>query len=310
LSCGETKTEEIPALGHKYSTEWTIDKQPTTTEEGSKSHHCTVCGDKTDITVIPKINASSANISTSVQNGENTPQTTLGTSTADLINNELTADEAAAVAGGADLKFYLSVEDGQSTISSTDKALIESILGQKVAGATVGQYLDISLLKKIGTASPVKITDTKVGIKITIKIPDSLKKAGSTGTRTYRIVRVHNGVATVIDGIYNEADGTFTFITDEFSTYALVYSDTLPSNGGSTGTGTTGTTETTGAEGTDTTSTVANTQDNTSVTSENANAAATGDNTSMAWLFVLLLLSGSTVVVTVRRKKRKTAENE
>lgn len=55
-SCGAVvKTEEIPSLGHKYSTKWTIDKQATCTEEGSKSHHCTVCGANKDITVIPKL---------------------------------------------------------------------------------------------------------------------------------------------------------------------------------------------------------------------------------------------------------------
>lgn len=31
---------------------WTIDVAPTCTEDGSKSHHCTVCGEKTDVTVI------------------------------------------------------------------------------------------------------------------------------------------------------------------------------------------------------------------------------------------------------------------
>ena len=39
---------------HKFSSEWTIDKATTCTEEGSKSHHCTVCGERNDITVIPK----------------------------------------------------------------------------------------------------------------------------------------------------------------------------------------------------------------------------------------------------------------
>lgn len=52
--CGETKTEPIPKTEHTYSEEWTIDKQPTCSEAGSKSHHCTVCGEKGDITAIPK----------------------------------------------------------------------------------------------------------------------------------------------------------------------------------------------------------------------------------------------------------------
>ena len=46
-------TEAIKATGHKYSTEWTIDVAPTDTTPGSKSHHCTVCDAKTDVTEIP-----------------------------------------------------------------------------------------------------------------------------------------------------------------------------------------------------------------------------------------------------------------
>ncbi len=47
--CGDVLVE---AHGHSYSDEWTVDVEPTHTTDGSKSHHCTVCGDKTDITVI------------------------------------------------------------------------------------------------------------------------------------------------------------------------------------------------------------------------------------------------------------------
>ena len=46
-------TESIKATGHKYSTEWTTDVAPTDTTPGSKSHHCTVCDAKTDVTEIP-----------------------------------------------------------------------------------------------------------------------------------------------------------------------------------------------------------------------------------------------------------------
>ena len=53
-NCTTTKTETIQALGHDYSSEWTIDKEATCKEEGSKSHHCTRCDDKKDVTTIPK----------------------------------------------------------------------------------------------------------------------------------------------------------------------------------------------------------------------------------------------------------------
>ena len=51
--CDGTKTETVNALGHNYSEAWTVDKAATCTEKGSKSHRCTRCDDKADITEIP-----------------------------------------------------------------------------------------------------------------------------------------------------------------------------------------------------------------------------------------------------------------
>ena len=52
--CHETKTKTIKALDHDYSKEWTIDQEAICQQEGSKSHHCTRCDSKKDVTVIPK----------------------------------------------------------------------------------------------------------------------------------------------------------------------------------------------------------------------------------------------------------------
>ena len=52
--CDYTTYMEISALGHKYSNEWTIDVEPTCTSTGSKSHHCTECDSKTDVTRIDR----------------------------------------------------------------------------------------------------------------------------------------------------------------------------------------------------------------------------------------------------------------
>ena len=48
----ECESELTKPLGHNYSTDWTIDFEPTCTEAGSKSHHCTRCNSKADETVI------------------------------------------------------------------------------------------------------------------------------------------------------------------------------------------------------------------------------------------------------------------
>ena len=52
--CCDSRTEAIPAAGHSFSADWTIDEEATCAKEGSKSHHCSVCGSVTDITAIPK----------------------------------------------------------------------------------------------------------------------------------------------------------------------------------------------------------------------------------------------------------------
>lgn len=55
-SCGDTYTETIAKLGHKYSSSYTVDKKATCAEAGSKSRHCTRtgCTAKTSVTAIAK----------------------------------------------------------------------------------------------------------------------------------------------------------------------------------------------------------------------------------------------------------------
>lgn len=55
--CDNMNIDPIEKLGHSFSEEWTIDKEATCLEEGSKSHHCTRdgCDEKDDVTVIPKL---------------------------------------------------------------------------------------------------------------------------------------------------------------------------------------------------------------------------------------------------------------
>ena len=50
--CGDKVTEKIPATGHSFADEFTVDTEPTCTTEGSKSKHCTKCNEKTEVTTI------------------------------------------------------------------------------------------------------------------------------------------------------------------------------------------------------------------------------------------------------------------
>lgn len=54
-------------------------------------------------------------------------------------------------------------------------------------------------------------------------------------TRTYYIVRNHNGVLEVLDTVLSEDNKSLTFSSDKFSTYAIAYVDTLSLDSPQTG---------------------------------------------------------------------------
>ncbi|HBW64482.1 MAG TPA: hypothetical protein DEF64_05225 [Ruminococcaceae bacterium] len=52
IACSTDIDVDVPVRVHDYSDEWTVDVEAAC-KDGSKSHHCTRCDAKTDITVIP-----------------------------------------------------------------------------------------------------------------------------------------------------------------------------------------------------------------------------------------------------------------
>ena len=112
---------------------------------------------------------------------------------------------------------WLDIQDMSATVPQAEKDIVQNAS----ANFTVGLYLDINLFKKVGGNAATKITETNGTVKASILIPESLWKAG----RTFEIIRVHDGVPTVITGTYDENTHVFTFETDKFSTYALAYND-------------------------------------------------------------------------------------
>ena len=142
-------------------------------------------------------------------------------SAADQLLNlaKLSEDENKAVKAGNKTQFVLSASG--MTPTKEEIALIQSVLGNNV----IGQYLNLNLTLKISGRADRQITDLSAPMYIAITIPQNLVNHDSSIERTYRIVRIHDGVATLIDGIYDAATNQFTFATDGFSTYALVYED-------------------------------------------------------------------------------------
>lgn len=152
--------------------------------------------------------------------GEGVPAINIASATDQLLNlAKLSEDENKAVKAGNKTQFVLSASG--MTPTKEEIALIQSVLGNNV----IGQYLNLNLTLKISGREDRQITDLSVPMYITITIPQNLVNHDSSIERIYRIVRIHDGVATLIDGTYDAATNQFTFATDGFSTYALVYED-------------------------------------------------------------------------------------
>lgn len=152
--------------------------------------------------------------------GEGVPAINIASAADQLLNlAKLSEEENKAVKAGNKTQFVLSASG--MTPTKEEIALIQSVLGNNV----IGQYLNLDLTLKISGRADRQITDLSAPMYIAITIPQNLVNHDSSIERTYRIVRIHDGVATLIDGNYDAATNQFTFATDGFSTYALVYED-------------------------------------------------------------------------------------
>lgn len=152
--------------------------------------------------------------------GEGVPAINIASAADQLLNlAKLSEDENKAVKAGNKTQFVLSASG--MTPTKEEIALIQSVLGNNV----IGQYLNLNLTLKISGRADRQITDLSAPMYIAITIPQNLVNHDGSIERTYRIVRIHDGVATLIDGTYDAATNQFTFATDGFSTYALVYED-------------------------------------------------------------------------------------
>jgi hypothetical protein len=219
--------------------DWVITKEATAETDGEKERKCE-CGETETAVVkfVPEADENTGILTEDTKPEDNACNADIEIDVEDIITDiGLTDEEILKIENGEDISIYLEVEKADATVSTEDKTATENALA---ANMKVGMYLDVDLLKKIGnTETP--ITETKQPITITFVMPDKLINTDASKTRTYKIIRVHNGVATVLACSFNPATKTASFATDKFSSYAIAYVDTID-NSGNTGGNTTPTT--------------------------------------------------------------------
>ena len=149
-------------------------------------------------------------------------------------SGDITADELAQIADGANVDIVLTVKE------ANDPGEVKTAMAQAAKDYTIGQYLDISLLKYMtvngSQQTAVALRTTKNALTISVVVPDALINTNSAVNRTYCIVRNHEGTIDVLDAAFDAASKTLTFKTDRFSIYAIAYKDTaVPSSGSNLG---------------------------------------------------------------------------
>lgn len=136
----------------------------------------------------------------------------------DMLRPELTEDE---LAGKEDIIFYMEVKEMADTaVPAADKSAIT----EKADRDTIAVYLDIQLLKKVGNQAPVAIRNTNGDVPITMQLPDTIIPA-TRGHNCFYIIYYHDGQAKSIPASFDNKTNTLTFNANEFSTYALIYTN-------------------------------------------------------------------------------------
>lgn len=141
-----------------------------------------------------------------------------------------TEEEKKEIENGSTVSVSMEVKDVTATVSESDKKLVEDKVKEVLSNGVVGTYLDLTLLKKVGSLKEVSVTETAAGVVVKLDIPESLKNTDSSVERKYTVVRIHDGVAEALETSCE--NGVITFTTDKFSTYAICYEDVAATGNG------------------------------------------------------------------------------
>lgn len=219
-----------------------------------------------------------------------------------LSSSLLTDQERELVKNGADAVVYTSfgVETDKSDLEKVNAAL---------GSLTLGKAYDINLWVQVGDNAARQITSTSEKINLSLKVDDSLINKNDNIKRTYKVIRIHDGVATVLEGSFDAATQMFTFETDLFSTYALTYVDTIVSpEPGITPPDTTPAPviPTITPQPAPAVPTIAS-QPASASPAQNAGSPKTGDTSPSLWIFAIIVIAGVGIIGYGLRRRHRNA---
>ena len=243
---GEQETENykityVPSTftinDHDWSSEWKVTTQPTAWSVGKREKTCAYdgCGQKKYET-IPATgeeedpNKGKLEKGAEIQFGAPIQEVALNNTETELLNDArifTDAERTEITSNGTKARIWIEISGkNESDLTQEEKDAIEAEL-QKISGKTAkAVYFNAELFKQVGTGQRGQLHETDRKLKVSVRIPDELLNNQSNMSRVYKIIRMHNNSAEVINGNFNGTTKQFTFETDRFSTYVLTYSDT------------------------------------------------------------------------------------
>lgn len=177
---------------------------------------------------------------------ENTTSSTLNTESSKVIesivaNDSKTFEAKASLAngvtfeelkndilGGKTVETILDSNKVDTVSNETTNAAVAAAEAQLGGGAKIAGSYDIQVKLIVDGKQKANITSLDNAIQLQIELPEEIRTVPSGYSREVAIVRMHNGVATVIaKGNVSELGSTITCSSNLFSEYVLVYRDTL-----------------------------------------------------------------------------------
>ena len=184
--------------------------------------------------VLTNVNATKAEIDsayTELKNSYNglqkIPQTNVETeieiSVDENMSNVLENNEKVQsyVEDGIDVETVVEVIN--ITPTEEEKKLVEEVSQD----LKIADYFDISLLIKDAANDSVidRITDLAEKVTFKLTLNDELKNVPEGFEREYKVIRIHEGKAEILDTTLSEDGNYIEFSTDKFSIYAISYAD-------------------------------------------------------------------------------------
>jgi len=142
------------------------------------------------------------------------------------VSEETYANIERALSEGKSISAKVTVESAaEESIPEQDMEILKQVtVDNEVTNLKIGRYLNLSIM--ITTEDGEKLgTYNELTEKITFTLPKPKDIACPTGME-YVVIRVHEGVAEILPVTVN-SDGSISFETDKFSSYALAVREVI-----------------------------------------------------------------------------------